>query len=133
MIKIRRLYENKQTLGILGIEQDGKLVFTCCTLELPWKDNQRSISCIPRGTYKVKKRGPLDHRNYVHFIIQDVPNRSYILIHTANYSSQIAGCIIVGDRHTDINHDGLLDVANSTVTLKKMVDILPDEFELEIE
>lgn len=127
-VEILRTYQPQQTIGELLI--DG--VEFCKTLELKWLDNMRSKSCIPEGTYKVVKRLAHEKRKYDHFHILDVPNRSYILIHTGNYSSQILGCILVGDKHIDMNKDGLLDVASSTITLQKLYNLMPDSFELTI-
>lgn len=126
--EILRTYQPKQTIGELVI--DG--VEFCKTLELKWLDNTRSKSCIPEGTYKVVKRLAHTKRKYDHFHVLNVANRSYILIHTGNYSRQILGCILVGDKHIDLDKDGLMDVANSTVTLKKLYELMPDEFELTI-
>jgi hypothetical protein len=125
-VEIVRIYQPEQTIGEFLI--DG--VEFCKTLELKWIDNMRSKSCIPEGIYKVVKRLAHEKRKYNHFHILNVPNRSYILIHTGNYSSQILGCILVGDKHIDMNKDGLMDVANSTVTLQKLYDKMPNEFEL---
>jgi Family of unknown function (DUF5675) len=127
-VEILRTHQPQQTIGELLIDN----VEFCKTLELKWLDNARSKSCIPEGTYKVVKRLAHEKRKYNHFHILNVPNRSYILIHTGNYSSQILGCILVGDKHTDMNKDGLLDVANSTITLKKLYDLMPDSFELTV-
>lgn len=125
-VEILRTYQPKQTIGEFWI--DGMEV--CKTLELQWLNNERNKSCIPEGTYKVVKRLAHEKRKYDHFHITNVPNRTYILIHTGNYSSQILGCVLVGDKHIDMNKDGLLDVANSGATLRKLYEILPDEFEL---
>ena len=127
-VEILRTYQPKQTIGEFYIEG----VEFCKTLELQWLDNTRSKSCIPEGTYKVVKRLAHEKRKYNHFHITNVAGRSYILIHTGNYSSQILGCVLVGDKHIDINKDGLLDVANSTATLQKLYDKMPAEFELVI-
>ncbi len=127
-VEIVRTYQLEQTIGEFLI--DG--VEFCKTLELKWLDNTRSKSCIPEGTYKVVKRLAHEKRKYSHFHIINVPDRSYILIHTGNYSSQILGCILVGDKHIDMNKDGLMDVANSTVTLQKLYDKMPNEFELTV-
>lgn len=127
-VQILRTYQPEQTIGELCI--DG--VEFCKTLELKWLNNERMKSCIPEGTYRVVKRLGHANRKYNHFHITGVPNRSFILIHTGNYSSQILGCVLVGDRHIDLNKDGLVDVANSTKTLEKLYAILPDEFFIEI-
>ena len=44
-----------RTLGSLNVYSDENHT-SFCTLELPYKDNQRNISCIPCGKYKVTKR-----------------------------------------------------------------------------
>ena len=62
------------------------------------KDNQRSVSCIPDGQYKVRLRTARESatRDYLHLLIQDVPNRDYILVHIGNKSSDSRGCVLVG-------------------------------------
>lgn len=127
-VELVRTYQKEQTIGELLI--DG--VVFCKTLELKWLNNQRCKSCIPEGVYTVVKRLAHEKRKYNHFHVLNVPSRSYILIHTGNYSSQILGCILVGDKHIDMNKDGLLDVANSTITLQKLYALLPDRFELSV-
>lgn len=120
----------KQTLGILTLFEDDKEVFRCHTLELPWKDNQTSISCIPEGEYKVVPRESKKFKK--HFHVTGVPNRSYILIHPGNYYTQIRGCLLPGDGLSDINSDGEQDVLNSTKTLKTMLNLAPEGFDLQI-
>ena len=64
----------------------------CYTIELPWKENRRMVSCIPDGVYALKKRWSL--RIGWHLHVQDVPNRSYILIHAFNNAMmESKGCI----------------------------------------
>lgn len=47
---IRQEYTDKQVTGILRI-LDGEMVLASfATLELAWKNNQRKVSCIPKGT-----------------------------------------------------------------------------------
>ena len=130
---IKRIdYGEKQTLGILTVYDDLNFpLWECRTLELPWKSNQKRVSCIPDGDYTVVKRSSEKYKN--HFHILDVPNRSYILIHPANYVRQLLGCIAVGLKHTDIDGDGLRDVTSSRKTLEDLLEIMPNEFELTIE
>ena len=68
------------------------------TLENPWLDNQRNISCIPEGEYKVRLRLPRESatRDYIHLLVQDVPNRDWILFHRGNTAKDTRGCILVG-------------------------------------
>lgn len=120
----RTKYEDKQTLGVmhyLGSE-------ICVTLELAWLDNNQRVSCIPLGKYKVVRRQSPKYG--MHFHLTNVPGRSLILIHQANYHYQLLGCIAVGQKHIDINKDGYLDVTNSKRTMTKLLKLLPKEFEL---
>lgn len=134
-LELRRLYQTpigapKQTEGELYVIKDGGIIYDCKTLELPWRDNKRRISCVVSGTYKVVKHtSPKFGKS---FWIQDVPNRSEILIHSGNYNYNTKGCPLVGQTLTDINGDGLRDVTNSRKTIDELWDILPDEFEIDI-
>lgn len=125
-------HEDKQTLGnaIVFNNRNG-IEHTFKTLELPWKDNQKQISCIPTGTYKVKKRTSQKYKE--HFHVLGVPGRSYILIHHGNYYDDILGCILPGIKHADIDGDGYRDVTSSRTTMKKLLSLLPNEFEMVIE
>lgn len=128
-VYILRVYLPTETLGGMYLE-DGS--FLAKTLELPWKENQRSISCIPEGTYDVIKQPPKEGRNYPYFRLLDVPNRSGILIHRITYVSGLKGCIGVGGAFKDLNNDSVPDIINSAVTLQKLIDTLPDSFKLTI-
>ena len=68
--------------------------FTCITLERPWLGNQSGISCIPVGTYIVEWTNHPIHGNV--YQIMDVPDRTDILIHSANVYQELEGCIAVG-------------------------------------
>lgn len=120
-----------QTLGkIIVTDNDCKQVFECFCLELPDRNNQKRVSRIPAGEYKVIKRWSSKYKN--HFHILDVPNRSMILIHHGNYNKDTLGCILVGAALKDLDGDGHKDVTSSVVTMKKLNDLLPDEFFIEI-
>lgn len=122
----RLSHEQEQTLGYL-FDGVNKL---CCTLELEWAENQKEVSCIPPGVYKVVKRYSDKYKH--HWIILDVPNRDHILIHHGNYHRDILGCILVGNNFVDLDKDGYRDVTSSKNTMKKLITILPQLFELEI-
>jgi len=113
------------TVGRLKIGE-----FRCLTLELPWHDNRRNVSCIPAGIYPAKLYDSPRHGRIV--LLQDVDNRSWIEIHAGNYTRQIQGCILVGDSLKYLDGDDVLDVANSAKTLKKMISLLPETFHVEI-
>tara|TARA_R110002020_G_scaffold63770_8_gene169861 strand:- start:997 stop:1401 length:405 start_codon:yes stop_codon:yes gene_type:complete len=123
--------DGTETLGALVIFDGLRKVFECKTCELPWKANLRNISCIPRGKYHVSHRESVKYGNHLH--IEGVENRSFILIHVANFEEQLRGCVAVGKAYADIDGDGDLDITSSRVTLKKLLDIVPIEgIELEI-
>lgn len=127
--RIERVYLATETLGSF-YNQDGIIIAK--TLELPWRNNARSISCIPEGLYYVIKQPPKADRQYPYFRLPKVEGRTGILIHRITYVSGLKGCIGVGSRFHDFNKDGVLDMAESSVKLKWMTGNLPDYFNLRI-
>lgn len=71
--------------------------YTLQTVEDDWKDNQKGESCIPPGTY-VLKRTIYHKHGYETFEVTNVPGRERILIHPANTEEDVEGCIGVGLR-----------------------------------
>ena len=72
------------------LECEGKLI--CNTIELPWKNNETKVSCIPEGKYFIKKR--YSKKFQWHLEIINVKNRSLILFHPANNALlELNGCI----------------------------------------
>lgn len=124
---VRTQFGTDATNGILLI--DG--LFECYTLE----DQYQAVkvmheTCIPEGTYKIKfrKEGGFHAKyseryknaHYGMLHVQDVPNFTYILIHTGNTDEHTSGCLIVGETQQDleISKDGF--VGSSTKAYKKM-------------
>ncbi len=124
---VRHQFGTDATNGLLFI--DG--IFECYTLE----DQYQAVkvmheTCIPEGTYDIKfrktggfhakysERYKNSHYGMLH--IQDVPNFTYILIHTGNTDEHTSGCLIVGETQQDleISKDGF--IGSSTVAYKKM-------------
>lgn len=126
--------QEKQTNGTLLIFDDVHVIYEAKTLELPWLDNKRNISCIPADDYIVRKRKAEESpsRDYDHFIVEDVPNRSYILWHAGNFHWHIKGCLLMGSDFADINSDGLLDVVNTRFTIDQLYKLLPERFPFKI-
>lgn len=113
------------------------VMFNFKTLELPWKNNQRRISCIPPAPggkldYLVHKKPPTAKRPYEYFHVQHVEGRDAILWHPGNYTSQILGCTLPGEAHTDLNKDGIVDITNTKQTLKILTTLMPEKFKLTI-
>ena len=94
LLILRETFTDNSTIGELFLNGEKM----CDTLELPYRDNQRSISCIPTGQYKVRLRYPRESatRDYLHLLVQDVKDRSYILFHRGNSAKDTRGCILVG-------------------------------------
>ena len=60
-------------------------------IELPWRNNAPDISCIPPGTYHGHMiQSP--HFQRAVYVLDDVPDRSAIEIHPANFG----GCVALG-------------------------------------
>lgn len=80
------------TIGMLqikGLQHDP--IFT---LENPWLNNKRSISCIPTGVYKTVPFSGTKYNSVYQLL--NVPSRSYILIHSGNFERNTSGCLLLG-------------------------------------
>ena len=87
-ILLERMYFPEGTNGVLSL--NGKEI--CKTIELPWRNNQKRISCIPEGKYKIRKRFSAKFK--WHLELTNVKNRSFILFHPANNAlKELNGCI----------------------------------------
>ena len=106
--------------------------FECKTLELPDKNNQTNISCIPEGKYAYKVLESSRRFDYPHVWILDVPGRTGIKIHVANFVRELRGCPCVGSYFKDIDEDGILDVVDSRDTLEDLIEVIPESGHIEI-
>ncbi len=127
---------DKQSLGTLVYGKSE--LFVCKSLELPWKNNQNNISCIPTGTYtciwtRSNRLSTLAGHDVFTYELSGVPGRLGIRIHSANYFFQLLGCIALGDSLKDINLDSQLDTIHSGNTVKKFNELMNKEnFQLRI-
>jgi len=121
----RTLSSEMQTLGVLYLlNYKNHIIDSWNTLELPDRNNQRYLSRIPKGTYKARKHKSPKHGSSLW--LQDVPNRSEILIHKGNFHYQIQGCILIGSTLKYIDNDSYLDVANSKASMIKLLEYLKE-------
>lgn len=113
-LQLTRTYHPNGTNGILlfnGTE-------LCKTVELPWKNNQPRVSCIPEGQYRLRRRH--SPRFKAHFEVMEVKDRKYILFHAANDAGkELRGCIAPVLQHT-----GEGKGSSSRAALEKMIDRL---------
>ena len=85
---LQRAYFKEGTNGTLFCSDK----FLCHTIELPWENNKRTISCIPEGVYQIEPR--FSKRFKHHLILKNVKGRSFILFHPANDAKRdLEGCI----------------------------------------
>jgi hypothetical protein len=91
------------TMGVFGYATFGDREFV--SVERPWLNNQRSISCIPLGAYNLVHHNSAKHPNTFALVNEvlgvyhhDHPlaKRTEILIHVANNMFDLEGCIGLG-------------------------------------
>lgn len=127
-LELKRFYigadMNESTLGILTENRE----IIAYTLELPWLNNARNISCIPPGKYVVSHYSSAKFPDC--FSIANVPDRSAILIHSGVTKADIEGCVIVGDSLG--SYLGNEAVFNSKKKKQEMLQRYPDGFILHI-
>lgn len=105
LLLTRKTDDGISTLGELAIED----AFFCYTLERPWLNNIRETSCVPKGIYGVTFTFSGHFQRFMP-LLEDVPGRSEIRIHPANWPYQLEGCIAVG-------HDLAKDAISNSVAV----------------
>lgn len=106
---VRVTEDNGATFGVLCINDSPEFV----TLEDAWRDNERQISCIPVGRYKLKlHRSP---RFGLVYRVEDVPQRSDILIHAGNTHKDTHGCILLGMQFGKVGKDSAVLASRSAL------------------
>jgi len=117
---IRWTDDEHGTFGI--IRYNDRLI--CHSLELPDIDNKPFISRIPNGSYHAEI---IFFKNkYPAIYIKDVPGRSGIVIHIANRTEEIQGCIAPGT-YIKFEKTGEKVVYESSNALKKIVKTVQDD------
>lgn len=124
LLELRRVaYFPFGTYGIIAVPS---AEFKCWTVELPWKNNHKMLSCIPEGTYDLVPHNSFDHPdtwafvnhslNVYHFEGSETPSdaRTVCLLHPDNTPATIAGCVGMGKKLAMFS--GLLGVTDSIDT-----------------
>lgn len=128
IVKIKRIaYLPNETLGVLFFDN----VPFCLTLEDPWKDNEKRVSCIPTGNYTAQRKFSPKFGNT--FEIENVIGRSHILFHAGNTHHDTSGCILLGSEFGTL--DGANAILESSKAFHKFKERLHliDNFNLRIE
>ncbi len=112
-------------------ESNGILLNTH-TVELPWRNNEPYVSCIPAGTYLLKKTmfykpQRFGRKAYPCYQVLDVPGRTYIKFHRANTIRDLLGCIGQGDSWGRMA--GLWAVQNSRATHELFMEAMAGDEE----
>ncbi len=115
------------TFGIL-FDYDDSII--CLTLEREWRNNEKNISCIPRGKYVCKRIQSSKFGDT--FEVFNVSGRSHILFHKGNIEDDTHGCIITGKKIRMLKNK--VAVLLSRIAFKRFMTVLnsDDFFELEI-
>ena len=127
-IVLNRFYDDGQrTFGVLVCD---KTILP--TIENPWINNKRNISCIPIGRYRcVVYQSP---KFGLTFHILNVPGRGEteaIIFHIGNLDDDTRGCIIIGNEFGELNSEPA--VLNSRKGFKRFMEtMIDDEFELTV-
>lgn len=128
----------------------GKLTvasLTVETMERPWVAHatapcgQKGVSCVPRGTYKLVRHNSENHPRtwalvnpdlWVYHWDEDVPvgqfgiARTLVLIHPANFASELRGCIAPG-RSRAVDPSGRKMVTLSRIAMADLQSHVPWE------
>lgn len=122
---VLRKYTQASTISVyVLIDSEMKVLASGNILELPWLANQRRISCIEEGTYNVVPHKSPKFGQCFH--VQDVRNRSEILIHAGNTAADTLGCLLPGVRESDAK------VLRSRTKLQELIRLAPKGFTMEV-
>lgn len=129
MLVLERDYRENCTLGELYMNGS----FFAYTLEEPYKNNQRNISCIPEGEYHLIEYLSAKFGKNTHGIVPlvvDTAPREYILMHPGNTVLDTRGCILIGSKIGELTIEGAKydAVLNSVEAFKDLVYYLVEEW-----
>ncbi len=126
MIQLVR-YKSTQKL-MLGTFYMGQEVLR--SLEPPWRNNKKNLSCIPEGLYKCKRAIHYNRNGstYPAWEITEVPERTNVHIHKGNYPGDTTGCVLLGTEVAK-NEES---IKNSTEAFTRFMEYTQsiDEFDL---
>lgn len=115
---------DKGTLGIMLLDE----IPTFVTLELPWFNNKKNVSCIPAGTYKAIKIFSHKFQKDL-YVLQDVQGRDLIELHIGNKIINTEGCILLGMNFNSeyMRSTGDYCITDSKIAFDSFMSIAPKE------
>lgn len=130
IVKIRRKQQDEnQSLGFIEVTgEKNEPIYADISLERGWRNNERNVSCIPKGMYTLKKEFSPKFTEML-WEIYGVEGRSECKIHPANRWKELNGCMAPGISVKDIDGDGYLDVTSSRASLERFHAAMGDDTE----
>jgi len=126
---VRLSDDGNKSLGVLEVyrhRSDRSPVARFFTLEPPWKENRRSVSCIPVGDYTIQRRVSPKYGLHLH-VRGTEPQRNLILVHAGNDVKDTKGCILVGVGTADLDGDRDLEVTQSKLAAERLLALVPED------
>lgn len=124
---VQRLTKSREipTFGV--ILNESQIPFAL-TLERPWRDNQKGISCILSGAYVCKRVN--SPKFGITFEVLNVFGRSEILFHKGNIQEDSHGCILIGEQFGVLSSEPAILAAKEGFEEFMRITALVNEFEL---
>lgn len=113
--------------GTYGVFQYQEIPLCVC-MELPWRKNASFVSCIPAGCFECTPE--VDAEKGRIFRLHNVPGRDGVLIHTANRTRELRGCLAPG---LYFGFEGKPGVTSSRKALDAIIELVSfQSFSLQI-
>jgi hypothetical protein len=132
MLKLKRSYLDNCTIGKLYFQGE----FICYTVERPWLNNEKNVSCVPSGLYQLQPYSSSKYNDCYSLTAFNLGvgltpkfHRTHILIHPGNFPNDIQGCIAPGL----YLHPTVWGVSQSRVAMDKLRGIIESNKIEEIE
>lgn len=112
-LELIRKYFPQGTNGVLLLNR----VKLCATIELPWRNNEPLISCIPEGEYRLIKRYSPGFK--WHLQLMEVPGRESVCLCPADEAGgvkELKGCIAPVSYLTGVAKGNFSEKAFSQIT-----------------
>lgn len=119
------------TKGYVLIKEGDYPIFYCKSLELPWRNNESNISCLPSGSdYELIWCWSNRFKKNMYLIKENIQHRSGFRVHSGawagdkemGFKTHSAGCPLLG--RTFGKYKGQLAIFNSKVTVKEFEYIM---------